>query len=207
MHQQICEWLGLPTGNWPPNHYALLGINPNERDPQVIEERVQERMQRVRPFQLTYPEQVTEAMNRLAQAFSCLTDPAARKAYDEFLRASTQRPLARLPLEKNGNDPNAPLGWLFGPWDRLSDEQSPSLSTPPKFRDWTASVQPPPQRKESGSSDVEDREPMPPPDMIHNQKWNEPNWATSLFWRHSNTLLLLLAFLALLLAFWRQWRR
>jgi hypothetical protein len=205
MNQQICDWLGLPTGNWPPDHYTLLGLKPNESDPHVIEERVQERMQRVRPFQLNYPEQVTEAMNRLAQAFSCLTDPTARKAYEESFRTSPQSSLAPLPLEENGSiDPNAPLAWLFGPWDRLADEESRQLLTLPKFREWTASVKPPRQRRKLGSREVKDGESIPSLKKILKNESREQKPPPSLFWRHSNTFLLLLAILALLLAVWRQ---
>src|SRR5215472_9715279 len=78
----IRSWLQLPPGDWPPDHYTLLGLEPGEQDPLRIEQYVHERMQRLRNYQLTHPELATEAMNRLAQALVCLTDPAARKAYD-----------------------------------------------------------------------------------------------------------------------------
>jgi hypothetical protein len=78
-------WLGLPPGPWPPDHYALLGLAPGAGDPAAVEGRVLERMERLRPHQLLHPEAVTEGMNRLAQALVCLTDPAARAAYDRGL--------------------------------------------------------------------------------------------------------------------------
>jgi hypothetical protein len=49
-----------------------------------------ERMERLRPHQLKYPELVTEGMNRLAQALVCLTDRDARAAYDRTLRLPPQ---------------------------------------------------------------------------------------------------------------------
>src|SRR5437016_4394986 len=84
-HELICTWLDLPTGNWPPDHYTLLGLPPGEADLARIEQQVHARMERVRRYQLTHPEAATEAMNRLAQALVCLTDPAAKRAYDELL--------------------------------------------------------------------------------------------------------------------------
>src|SRR5260370_859772 len=101
IQEQICQILGLAAEDWPPDHYTLLGLKRGESDTQVIEERVHERMQRVRPLQLTYPDQVTEAMNRLAQAFSCLTDSGARKVYDESLRRVPGGPPTPPPANQN----------------------------------------------------------------------------------------------------------
>ena len=84
-HQLICTWLGLPADSWPPDHYRLLGLQPGEADVATIEQHVQERLDAVRRYQLTHPEQATEAMNRLAQAFVCLTDPESKRAYDAAL--------------------------------------------------------------------------------------------------------------------------
>src|SRR5437016_14590192 len=80
---QIYTWLGLPAGAWPPDHYTLLGLSPGERDVARIEQHVHDRLAKLRCYQLSHPDQATEAMNRLAQAFLCLTDPAAKKAYDQ----------------------------------------------------------------------------------------------------------------------------
>src|SRR5438067_7142704 len=81
-HELICTWLGLPPGDWPPDHYRLLGLEPGESDCARIEQCVHQRLEAVRRYQLLHPELVTEAMNRLAQAYVCLTDPEARQAYD-----------------------------------------------------------------------------------------------------------------------------
>lgn len=81
-HQLICTWLGLSADAWPPEHYTLLGLPPGEADPARIEQHVHERLARVRCYQLSHPGPATEAMNRLAQAFVCLCDPQAKKAYD-----------------------------------------------------------------------------------------------------------------------------
>jgi hypothetical protein len=84
-HELICSWLGLPADAWPPDHYRLLGLDPGESDLALIEQRVHSRLDAVRGYQMMHPEPATEAMNRLAQAFVCLTEPAAKKAYDQAL--------------------------------------------------------------------------------------------------------------------------
>ena len=91
-HQLICIWLGLPPdGSWPPDHYRLLGLPAGESDPATIERHVQQRLETVRRYQLTHPEQATEAMNRLAQAFVCLSDEESKRAYDATLLARPAR--------------------------------------------------------------------------------------------------------------------
>ncbi len=87
-HELICSWLGLPPDCWPPDHYRLLGLPTGESDVARIEQQVHQRIETLRRYQMMYPEQATEAMNRLAQAFVCLTEPAAKKAYDEQVLGS-----------------------------------------------------------------------------------------------------------------------
>src|SRR5262249_42200193 len=86
MNQElISKWLGLAAENGLPNHYALLGLPPGEKSIERIEQQVHERMERVRHYQLSHPEEATEAMNRLAQALVCLTNPESKRAYDAGL--------------------------------------------------------------------------------------------------------------------------
>ena len=84
-HDLICSWLEISADNWPPNHYVLLGLKPGETDVERIEQCVHERFARLRKYQLNHPDQVTEAMNLVAQALLCLTEPQAKKAYDAVL--------------------------------------------------------------------------------------------------------------------------
>src|SRR5438132_11644234 len=93
-HQIICSWLGMPADRWPPDHYALLGLNAGEARVDVIEQHVHDRLAKVRCYQISNPEQATEAMNRLAQAFMCLTDPEAKKTYDGTLGLCTAETVA-----------------------------------------------------------------------------------------------------------------
>src|SRR5262245_47126193 len=87
--QHLRNWLELPDGRWPPDHYALLGLKPGEGSPEQVEERALDRMERLRRYQLPYPEEVTEGMNRLAQALDCLCDPEERRRYDTTLGLAT----------------------------------------------------------------------------------------------------------------------
>src|SRR5205814_4149608 len=77
--EMICGWLGLAEKRWPPDPYALLGLNPTDCDGPRIELRVQERMAKLRCYQLSHPEEATEGMNRVAQAFICLIEAASKK--------------------------------------------------------------------------------------------------------------------------------
>ena len=131
-YNAICSWLGLPLETWPPDHYRLLGLEAGEDNAELIEQRVHERLDTVRCYQMTHPEQATEAMNRLAQAFVCLTEPSSKKSYDAQLGI----PARIAPVPTNG--PIAPppprpntLDWLSSPepipWPR---ESSPAASPP-----------------------------------------------------------------------------
>jgi hypothetical protein len=140
----IRAWLHLPAGSWPPDHYTLLGLEPGETDIRRIEEQAGARMQQVRRYQLTYPDLATEAMNRLAQALVCLTDPEAKRAYDARSRL---RPPARAggpgtaPPAAEDTTP-APLPAL--PWSALNGTDVPSpLAEPgrPRLPAWVWLIQ------------------------------------------------------------------
>jgi hypothetical protein len=70
----ICTWLGLADKRWPPDPYALLGLTPEQCDAATIETRVQERMTRLRGYQLLHPLEATEGMTRVAQAYIVLVE-------------------------------------------------------------------------------------------------------------------------------------
>jgi hypothetical protein len=152
-HALICKWLDLPDGTWPPDHYRLLGLPPGEPDVHVIEQRVHERLLTVRPHQLAHPEQATEALNRLAQAFVCLTDAKSKAAYDakllgkrpdalntppaepaEQAQAAVPAPLIAVVEPPSGVIPAPvpadPLAWLYGPWTGLPGETPVPSRTP-----------------------------------------------------------------------------
>jgi hypothetical protein len=114
----ICSWLKLPGKSWPPDHYTLLGLKPGEADAARIERHVQMRMEWVRAYQLAHPEQVTEAMTRLAKAFDCLSNQEAKKAYDEELLGKSA------PKRNTQTVPPSPASPATGP------PSKPTLSPP-----------------------------------------------------------------------------
>jgi hypothetical protein len=149
-HDELCSWLGLPAGCWPPNYYALLGLPPGETDRTRIEHQVHDRMFLLRCRQLCHPEQVTEAMNLLAKAFTCLTDPLAKTAYDAALLAgqphvaAASAPEVKPTVESVSAEPTDPLAWLFGPWSASTTSTTSDLPGMTIVENWVSA--PPPQR-------------------------------------------------------------
>jgi hypothetical protein len=142
-HDLICQWLRLPPGKWPPDHYTLLGLQPGEADIARIEMRVHERTEIVRRYQLTHPEAATEAMNRVAQAMVCLTDPTSKGEYDSELLASGEPSSTLHTADPANGESIDPLAWLFGPWNSSAIATS-SSTDPEAVADWQ--TQPPPSR-------------------------------------------------------------
>jgi hypothetical protein len=128
-HELICNWLGLPSGAWPPDHYQLLGLAPGESDADLIEQRVHQRLDAVRRYQMMHPEQATEAMNRLAQAFVCLTEPASKRVYDATLLGVAPAPQ---PVEVAESEPPAALECLYKP-TVTNDTPFPTGKLPPNI--------------------------------------------------------------------------
>ncbi len=148
----ICEWLGLPAGTWPPDHYRLLGLEPGESDAERIERRIHERLDAVRHYQMAHPEQATEAMNRLAQAYVCLTEPASKRAYDAVL-FGTAAPVALAEAPAARPERPDPLAWLFGPAGAprslsATPPPLPRLPAPPAARPETLSPADAPEEEE-----------------------------------------------------------
>jgi len=153
MHEEvICRWLGLSPGEWPPNHYALLGLEPGDSDMDRIEQRVHERLTLLRNYQLSNPEAATTAMNRLAQAFTCLTDPRTKEGYDAALLGGGMEqiepsPPASEPAATASSTEGDPLAWLFGPWSQLSQTALPLPDE--EHADWRTAPPPPVRAPES----------------------------------------------------------
>jgi hypothetical protein len=101
-HDLLCHWFGLTAGDWPPDHYRLLGLERGEEDTGLIEKRVHEKLDEVRRYQCLHPGPATEAMNRLAQAFGCLTDDAQKRIYDEIVLGLKPKPAPAAPAQLGG---------------------------------------------------------------------------------------------------------
>ena len=77
------EWLDVPDGPRPPDHYVLLGIQPRESDPQVIAHAADVRMaklRRVRPG--AHLGDWGRLLDHLNSVKVCLLDSASKAAYD-----------------------------------------------------------------------------------------------------------------------------
>lgn len=78
-------WLGIPDGERPPNHYALLGLERFESDPAVIQDAADQRTKAVRPLTLKYRELGTQLLNEIARARVTLLNKEKKQAYDDLL--------------------------------------------------------------------------------------------------------------------------
>jgi len=141
-HELICTWLEIADAVWPPDHYRLLGLEPGETSIERIEEQVHRRLESVRRYQLTHPDLVTEAMNRLAQAFVCLTDPAAKRAYDvELLGDAAPEP----PSPAVAVQEAPPFELLLDASEEMAPVEPEEEATPPESPDQAPAVPPTPR--------------------------------------------------------------
>lgn len=135
-HNLICNWLGLSAENWPPTHYQLLGLEPGEKNVALIEQRVQQRLDTVRRYQLAHPDQATEALNRLAQAYVCLTEPAAKQRYDaSILDDSNVAVLDSLPANHPCVSTDTPVPGTYHLPGRMRNRSTPAVACPPPLPD------------------------------------------------------------------------
>ena len=81
------KWLGIAQEERPPTHYRLLGLNPFESDPDVIEAAADR--------QMTYLQEVSQGskaalaqrlLTELAEARICLLNREKKLVYDAGLR-------------------------------------------------------------------------------------------------------------------------
>ncbi|HUY91716.1 MAG TPA: hypothetical protein VMV10_23440 [Pirellulales bacterium] len=95
------QWLGVPSGERPPNHYALLGLSLFEQDPEAIDNAADRQMAYVRTHQNGPHAAVTQQLlNELAAARVCLLNAAKKSQYDAGLKAkqaAASRPAAAAP--------------------------------------------------------------------------------------------------------------
>ncbi len=103
------EWLGIPKGQRPPNHYTLLGLKPTEGDPEVIARAADVRLAKVR---MVRPGGQLGDWGRLLDQLSaakvCLLDPAGRAAYDAGLSQYGSVPPAPQPPAATTVPPEPP---------------------------------------------------------------------------------------------------
>lgn len=84
------EWLGIPEGDRPPDHYTLLRLVTFEDDIDRIRANYRKLNTHVRKYATgQYLLQSQELLNELAKAMLCLTDPIAKEEYDVSLGRET----------------------------------------------------------------------------------------------------------------------
>jgi hypothetical protein len=89
------KWLGIPKAKHPATYYQLLGIQPGERDAEVIEEAAIRQSTHLRNYQLgAHAALCTQLLNEIAQAKAVLLNPEKRSAYDSQLANAAAGPPA-----------------------------------------------------------------------------------------------------------------
>jgi hypothetical protein len=77
------DWLSIPAGPRPPEHYTLLGLPPGETDPQRIYAAAARRMAEVRKYHAgQHGDLAVRLIGELAAAYAQLSDPDPHAQHD-----------------------------------------------------------------------------------------------------------------------------
>lgn len=80
------DWLGIPEGDRPPDHYELLRLVRFEDDEEKVQRNYKKLNSHVRGYATgKYSTESQDLLNELARAMLCLTDPVRKRNYDESL--------------------------------------------------------------------------------------------------------------------------
>lgn len=80
------DWLGIPEGPRPPDHYALLRLVPFEDDIEKVRKNYKKLNAHVRKYATgQYSMQSQDLLNELAKAMLCLTDIERKQEYDRSM--------------------------------------------------------------------------------------------------------------------------
>ncbi len=100
------EWLGIPEGTRPPDHYTLLRLLHFEDDIEKIRTNYRKLNAHVRKYSTgQYLIRSQELLNEMARAMLCLTDPDGKREYDQSL--------GREPTESNDDEPKTTMEYLI----------------------------------------------------------------------------------------------
>jgi len=99
------EWLGIPEGTRPPDHYTLLRLRQFEDDIEKIRTNYRKLNAHVRKYSTgQYLLRSQELLNEMARAMLCLTDPDGKREYDQSL--------GREPSATNDEEPQTVMEYL-----------------------------------------------------------------------------------------------
>lgn len=101
------KWLGILPKDQPPHHYRLLGLEPFEADPQVIEAAAERQLSFLRKYQSgAHANECQKLLNEVTRARLCLLKPAAKADYDSELRTKLDGPALALEIETGSQNQN-----------------------------------------------------------------------------------------------------
>lgn len=118
------QWLGIPEGRPPADHYGLLGLPPFENDAETIARRADALLasfRRIRPGEHVLAWQ--RILDQLVVAKACLLDPVAKTRYDAMLRGQAEAHLT--PSTQNSDIPQPSPHVLLPEFIPLSARRSP----------------------------------------------------------------------------------
>jgi hypothetical protein len=113
------KWLGIPKDQRPPTFYQLLGIAPDEKDLEVIEEAAIRQTTYLRGYQIgPHAQDCTRLLNEIALARATLVNAAKRAEYDGKIK-----PQARPATTEAAVQADQPELWT----ESLTDKGPPAL--------------------------------------------------------------------------------
>jgi len=87
------QWLGIPSKDQPPTAYRLLGVEPFESNPSVIDAAAEQRMLLLRARQVgARADESQRLLNEISQARRLLLDPDRKAEYDLRLQSLSSEP-------------------------------------------------------------------------------------------------------------------
>jgi hypothetical protein len=124
------RWLAIPPDQRPPTYYQLLGVSPDEADPEVIQEAALRQTSHVRLYQTgPHAGPCAALLNEIGQARAVLLNPEKRKQYDARLARPAEQapPPAPPPLPAPAPAAEWPPGFPARPRRARAPEQGSVL--------------------------------------------------------------------------------
>jgi len=150
------EWLAIPAGQRPPDHYTLLGVKPTERDPEAIAQAADTQLARIRKLRPgEHARDWGRLLDEIEAAKVCLLDAGRRQAYDD------QRARASFGTSASGAAPMMAMPPGMGWTTKAPMEAAGSGSMPVYGSPAPAVTMPPTMAMPPGAVLIE--RPAPPP--------------------------------------------